>query len=117
MSEKKRKPKISEQAFKEAIEFLGLELKVDGERDHWLLARHAGVAYKIYLVTIGQASSLENLKQAFFTQDQLCGIQEFHIDKIHGFQGDLKAMHLDNPFAGASSDEEVYLKLDVLQKA
>ena len=119
-----KKPKISEQAFKEAIEFLGLELKDNGTKcKPWLLARRDGVVYEIYLGLEEKEGKrrreehLEQLKQAFFSQDRLDGIQEFHIDPKTGFQGELKAMNLDNPFAGASSDEEVYLKLDVLQKA
>ena len=45
-----KKPKISEQAFKEAIEFLGLELKDNGTKcKPWLLARRDGVVYDIYL--------------------------------------------------------------------
>jgi len=120
----REKPKISEQAFKEAIEFLGLELKDNGTKcKPWLLARRDGVVYDIYLGLEEKEGKrkredyLEQLKQAFFSQDRLDGIQEFHIDPKTGFQGELKAMNLDNPFAGASSDEEVYLKLDVLQKA
>ena len=119
-----KKPKISEQAFKEAIEFLGLELKDNGTKcKPWLLARCDEAVYEIYLgLEEGERKRrreehLEQLKQAFFSQNQLHGIQEFHIDPKTGFQGELKAMYLDNPFAGASSDEEVYLKLDVLQKA
>lgn len=122
MKKIEKKPKISEQAFKEAIKFLGLELKDNGTKcKPWLLARCDGVVYEIYLgLEEGKRrreEHLEQLKQAFFSQERLYGIQEFHIDPKTGFQGDLKTMHLDNPFAGASSDEEIYLKLDVLQKA
>lgn len=122
MKKIEKKPKISEQAFKEAIEFLGLELKDSGTKcKPWLLARCDGAVYEIYLgLEEGRRrreEHLEQLKQAFFSQERLYGIQEFHIDPKTGFQGDLKTMHLDNPFAGASSNEEVYLKLDVLQKA
>ena len=126
MKKIEKKPKISEQAFKEAIKFLGLELKDNRTKcKPWLLARCDGTVYEIYLGLEEKEGNgkrrredyLEQLKQAFFSQDQLDGIQEFHIDPKTGFQGDLKTMHLDNPFAGASSDEEVYLKLDVLQKA
>jgi len=117
---KKEDQKISDSLFKEVLEFLGLELVLEGKSNLWLKVVRGGTIYKVYLDDIGFGGnflSLDSMKKSFFRQERLCAIEEFYIDPKNGFTGDLRSFYLDNPFANLSSYEEVRMKLDLMQKA